>query len=508
MKKWTKSVLVTVLSAVFLLGCMGTAWAIDGNSNFASSGGAASDGVTEFNLIKDYDSVHPTKNDTNSTQGAPYSSSPAETFVYIITPYMVWNAGNATSNGTTLYGKSNMPMLEEPSRAVTDVTYDNNTSRTLIVKQTVGTDAALNNTDINNSNDTYKAPIKLPDYTTVGDYWYQVVEFKGETGSNPTTGVFYGTNDIHTTSNTSANGGHTSTYYIHVQVTEKNSTATSTSTSGTPVLIKNVTLHKNAPDANLTNAGYNGEVTSYYSANKVNAIQNKYYAGQLQVQKVVVGNAGDKNQYFQIRVTFEKPAGTVVNSEIAIKGAYYLSSGTYETNDAQTIQGQNANGNSVPAPNTEFVWNKAANDTTAATAVAEFYVKDGTTVYFYNIPYGINYTVEEHEIQHSGYTNTFEMTRGSDELTLYFNGNTTGLTQDAAVDGSHFYTDSGETATNVGARGSIAGANPDVVKITNSKDMTIDIGVITENAPFIALIAVSGAVLFLLVSRKKKLSEV
>ena len=523
MKKWTKSVLVTVLSAVFLLGCTGTAWADnptrDANSGFTvppTSGTATADSTVNstiatdgmFYLIKDYDSENATKTDAsgNSTQGAPKSSSPAETFTYTITPYKVWNAGKTSSTGTTPIDKSTMPMLyKTASRSESEIS-GTGTGRSLVVTQYVANDAALNESAEDNAHDANKTAIYLPKYDTVGDYWYQVVESLGENNSNPTTGVFYGTNSFNDSSNTTTdtaaqNGSHNRIYYIHVQVTENGST------SGTPTLVSNVTLHKTQPTG-VNNTAYNSNQSSLYDANdKVNAIENRYYAGQLQVIKRVTGNAADRNEFFKVRVTFTKPAGTVVNSDIAIDQAYTLSSGTYDNSTTLTIPGQYDG----TFASTEYItkWNQAANSTTEATAVAVFYVKDGTTVTFSNIPYGINYTVEEYSTGDLGYTNSFAITSGSGQLTGNFNGNTP--VTDKVNSGSLFYDDDTTTTippTNVGAEGSITGAAADVVTITNEKNVTIDIGVITENAPFIALIAVSGAVLFLLVSRKKKLSEV
>ena len=500
MKKWTKSVLVTVLSAVFLLGCMGTAWAgtndRDTNSNFAKNANTQEDGISEFYLIKDYDSVH-------ATATAPNSVSPAEIFTYTITPYGVWNAGYTTANPTQAINTSNMPMLQKPTGTTANVSYDDTTTaRTLVVSQTVAAGAAQKEDADNNANDD-KAKIVLPTYETVGDYWYQVQETIGANRKR-TTGVIYGTNssaeNTTTESNEIANFSHTGTYYIHVQVTQA-------TTSSNGALVKNVTLHTNAPTSNWTNAEYATHKDNLYGGgNKVNAIENRYYAGQLKVTKVVSGNAGDTTQYFQVRVTFIKPSGTVVNSDISVADAFMLSGTTYSVTPL-TIKGQYYD--STAGAN-EIKWDKGANDDTEAKAVVEFFVTNGTTVSFTNIPLGINYTVEEELIPDSGYSNTFNLTRGTDELTTKFNGSN--LTNDSVTDSeSHFYDNYDDTATpatNVGAQGSISGPNADTVTITNSKAMTIDIGVITENAPYIAMLAVAGAALFLLFLRKKNPSEV
>lgn len=257
-----------------------------------------------------------------------------------------------------------------------------------------------------------KTTIYLPEYRTVGDYWYEIKETIG-VNAKPTTGVIYGTNDAQPENLEGVNGGHNATYYLHVQVTETKTAASDTSLSTT---VRHVTLHKTAPTTTWTNAQYNnsstGEEAKYVSSNKVNAIENRYYAGDLVIKKVVTGNGGDKSRYFKVTVVFTKPAGTIVNSDITFSAAL-LNSGTY-ANQNVTIKGQYSND---AASDTVIRWKQGATDTDAASdyygetkATAVFYVKDYTTVTFSNIPYGIEYTVQEELPADDNYQNNLVFT--------------------------------------------------------------------------------------------------
>lgn len=437
MKKWTKSVLVTVLSAVFLLGCMGTAWANltkDQTTDFTTgpSSGAtveAGEGIDSFKLIKDYDSQNP-------TSAAPFSSSPAETFTFTIAPYAVWNAGTGITANT-------MPMLQNAANSTATAAGSN---LTVTVVTTKG-DAAVPASPESHTDDK-NATVYLPTYDTVGDYWYKVDETPGST-----IGVVYNSHS----------------YYIHVQVTQVGSDK-----------VSNVTMHDACPDPATvtTSAAY----ATAGKGNKLQAIENMYNAGKLTVTKVMTGSGGDQTKYFPVTVVFTKPSGTIVNSDITFSARL---SADASTDSNVTIQGQHYS----ESPNdTNIVWKitggtQASDSTTEAlTATATFFVKHGTEVTFSNIPYDITYTVQETLDSNDGYTNSYA------------------FDSDANIE-------AGESVTGTIASGRVSDAS-DVLTITNSKATTIDIGVITENAPYIALLAVSGAVLFLLVSRKKKLSEV
>ena len=457
----------------------------DAASQFTEDGTKASTGVDSFYLIKDYNSL-------GKTSEAPNSSSPAETFTYKITPYAVWNAGSTYSNQSTFTGtataitKANMPMLTlSDGNGVTGTEAD----RTLTVNQAVEIgDAKYESTPDTENIADKKTAIKLPTYETVGDYWYKVEEVLGTT-----TGVLYGTNSTLTsgsaTNVTAANGNHNRTYYIHVQVTETSNAA------GTSTLVKNVTMHKTAPETDLTNEKYNAEnnTNAYYTqGNKVNAIENRYYAGELVIKKEVTGNAGDKDQYFEVTVVFTKPAGTVVNSDIPFT-AVAKSEGDVYTSTSYMIVGQNSG--TEKADVEKIQWIGAGTDTAEKTATCTFYVKDNTTVTFSNIPYGINYTIQETKPENDTYRHQFTFANGDsiakfDGQDLTADQGTTALTDD--------FTDK--------AAGSITDQN-DTVTITNNKVSTIDVGVITSNAPYAAMLVFAGLAVLLYVRRRKNMIE-
>ena len=482
MNKFLRKAMILALAGTMTLGMSSTALAAesadvtrDAASHFTEGGTKASTGVADdlFYLIKDYDSY-------DKTGESPYSKSPAEIFTYEITPYAVWNAGSTYKNNftgvATKITKDNMPMLTLANGGgVVD--------RKLTVKQQVrpGNAKFENEADMENAGDN-KTAIKLPTYETVGDYWYKVEELLGNT-----TGVLYGTNSEVNGDVTAVNGYHNRTYYIHVQVTEINNKV------GTSTLVKNVTMHKTAPNAKLTNAQYNATDNTkdyYVSGNKVNAIENRYYAGELVIKKEVTGNAGDKDQYFEVTVVFTKPAGTVVNSDIPFT-AVAKNDNTY-TSTNYTIVGQQ----SKTTAKNSIKWEGFGKDTNKKSATCTFYVKDNTTVTFSNIPYGINYTIQETKPENDTYKHIFTF-ESEDTNTPQFDGQ--GLTADA---GTKDLTDNFEES----AVGSITD-NLDTVTITNDKQSTIDVGVITSNAPYAAMLVLAGLAVLLYVRRRKNMIE-
>ena len=492
MNKFLRKAMILALAGTMTLGMGSIALAEeqvddvtrDATSQFTEAGMKASTGVDLFYLIKDYDSF-------DKTSESPSSASPAETFTYKITPYAVWNAGSTYSAQSTFTGtataitKANMPMLTlSDGNGVTGTEAD----RTLTVNQAVEIGDAKNEStpDTENTADK-KTAIKLPTYETVGDYWYKVEEVLGTT-----TGVLYGTNSTLTsgsaTNVTAANGNHNRTYYIHVQVTETSNAA------GTSTLVKNVTMHKTAPETDLTNEEYNAEnnTNAYYTqGNKVNAIENRYYAGELVIKKEVTGNAGDRDQYFEVTVVFTKPAGTVVNSDIPFTAV--AKSGNDYTSTSFVIKGQNSMADTTGK--TVINWTGTDPATAERTATCTFYVKDDTTVTFSNIPYGINYTIQETKPKNDTYKHQFTFTSGDgtakfDSQDLTTDQGTTALTND--------FTDK--------AVGSITDQN-DTVTITNNKVSTIDVGVITSNAPYAAMLVFAGLAVLLYVRRRKNMIE-
>ena len=499
MNKFLRKAMILALAGTMTLGMGSIALAEeqvddvtrDAISQFTEDGVKASTGVDSFYLIKDYDSF-------DKTSESPSSASPAETFTYKITPYAVWNAGSTYSAQSTFTGTAtaittaNMPMLTlSDGKGVSG----EGVKRTLTVDQTVSIgDAKYESTpDTRNTGDK-KTEIKLPTYETVGDYWYKVEEQLGTT-----TGVLYGTNSTltsgSTTDVTAANGNHNRTYYIHVQVTETSNAA------GTSELVKNVTMHKTAPDASLLNARYNDQnnTNDYYTQdNKVNAIENRYYAGELVIKKEVTGNAGDKDQYFEVTVVFTKPEGTVVNSDIPFTAV--AKSGNDYTSTNFVIKGQNSMADTTGK--TVINWTGTEPATAERTATCTFYVKDDTTVTFSNIPYGIDYTIKETQPANDTYTHSFAFADTNDGTAKFDNVvlTTDGVTaEDSSKSGE-------EKWDAAGAAGSITDHN-DTVTITNNKVSTIDVGVITSNAPYAAMLVFAGLAVLLYVRRRKNMIE-
>lgn len=120
---------------------------------------------------------------------------------------------------------------------------------------------------------------------------------------------------------------------------------------------------------------------------------------------------------------------------------------------------------------TSLDWSVPKNNQANAVFEKSFYIKDGTTVAFDNIPYGVSYTITETQPADDKYNHAFA------------------------------YTDSQDAAK---ASGSISD-DADTVTITNTKNSVIDIGVVISNAPYLAMIVLAGAVVLLFVYRRRDL---
>ena len=95
---------------------------------------------------------------------------------------------------------------------------------------------------------------------------------------------------------------------------------------------------------------------------------NTYKAGELDVSKTVTGNLGDKNKYFEFKVTLTGEAGKTYRDSYAVTG-----------------------GSNTANPSTI----KIGEETT-------FLLKHGDTITIANLPYGVTYTVTETAAE--GYT--------------------------------------------------------------------------------------------------------
>lgn len=424
----------------------------DTSSSFTKSGDTVSSDTTSISLIKDYDRANNTQTDSNS---------PKETFTFTITPYAVWNAGttDGSVNGTK-YAVENIPLLGTTVTPNTVIVSESDRTTTVNITAPVGNAGGTN----------YKQAISIPEYKSVGDFWYQVVE-----KDNKTTGVNYATNDASEIDRT---------YFIHVQVVNG-------ATKGE--YLRSVTLHKTAPDKNITNEMYNAAtatteaVDPYYNpTNKVNDIQNTYSAGTLTVKKKVDGNAGDKERRFQVTVTFKKPEGTIINSDITYSA--YESATTNTLSENLIIKGQSNDNRdwTVSAESTTKI-GAASKDECYAKAV--IWLKDDESVVFKNIPYGVEYTVTETDYRSEKYSHSFEFTTPDKDAT------------DETLD--TVTAESEAKWSDAAAEGTITDAE-DLLTITNTKNVTIDVGVLLSNAPYAAMLALAGTAGVVFVKRRKK----
>ncbi len=422
----------------------------DATSHYTNNRGddVSNTDTSAIDLLKDY---------VNGSSSQSATKSPEETFTFTIERYGLWNVGE-DGNGQAKYTKDTMP------------TFLNGSENTFTITAAAGT--AGNTTEDSAKPST---EISLPTYEAVGDYWYKVTEKDSNVA-----GVLYGSNDNETEDTTVANGNHKAVYYLHVQVTNAENKGE---------YIRTVTLHKTAPDTDTVTS--NNAYESWYADNnnndnsiKVNDIQNKYYAGSLNISKVVTGNAGDKNELFKVTVVFTNDSAASMNSDITYKNFY------------------DAKGN-LTADATSLDWTDSVtgNSHSSQTKTVDFYVKDGTTVSFDNIPYGVSYKVTETEPTDDKYTHTFsyeDYTEGTNKDDAgTFNGVATAA-DTVTAEGTSGSTKWDEAM----ATGSISD-DADTVTITNDKESAIDVGVITSNAPYIAVLILAGAVAVLYIRRRK-----
>ncbi|MGN8799183.1 DUF7601 domain-containing protein [Candidatus Merdisoma sp. HCP28S3_D10] len=464
MNKYFKKGIALAIVGIMTLG-MGTTVFAEETGNTTTTGTGLKTSATG---ISDTSAITLQKDYVNGSESQQNTNSPAETFTFTIDRYGLWNVGE-DGNGKAKYNKDNMPTFSNSGTTPP--------TNTFTIEATAGAAG---------TNPTTKPSVQLtvPTYNAVGDYWYKVTEM-----DNNTAGVIYGTNDSETEDTTSANGAHERVYYIHVQVTNG---------AKKEEYIRTVTLHKTAPDVTsvITNADYetwysnNNKNTEGQNDKKVADIQNKYYAGSLNIKKTVTGNAGDKNELFQVTVTFKNESKANMNSDITYKN-FYKADGT-QTTAATSLSWTDTVGT-----------NDTATTHTNETKEVKFYVKDGTTVMFDNIPYGVTYTVTETQPSDDKYTHTFKHEK--EDVTVTFDG--VSLAADGVTAES---TDISKTAAEkwneAKATGSISD-DSDTITITNNKTSVIDIGVMTSDAPYVALLLLIGIVVVVFIRKKSIIEE-
>lgn len=462
MRKTWKKLMTFALAGTMAIGMSVTAFAAantskDNSSNYTTTGSQEASDTTSINLIKDY---------TKGSSSQSNTSSPAENFIFTITPYGVWNAGSSTgvADGAK-YNTTNMPLLGTADGGKVELGDRKTTVTISATKGNAETDSKLSQV------------VTLPEYKSVGDFWYKVEET-----DNNVAGVIYGTNDAANENNTSGNNAHEAVYYLHVQVTN----------DGSNGFIRTVTLHKTAPTSTCNNTQYNEwTAQTENQGKKVNDIQNKYYAGSLKVKKKVTGNAGDKNKLFEVTVTFKNDSGASMNSDIVCKN-FYANENAATVTDSKTLDWKDT-----------VTVTENSTSHTKETFSEVFYVKDDTTVTFDNIPYGVSYTVNETQPSDDKYTHSFAYTDSQETTSGNFNGLSTVADTVTAEDSSKSGADKWNAAQ---ASGSISD-DSDTVTITNNKENTIDVGVITSNAPYIAMLLVAGVAVVMFIRRRREMIE-
>lgn len=148
-------------------------------------------------------------------------------------------------------------------------------------------------------------------------------------------------------------------------ITEKPGKTAGVTYDASPVVLKVTVVDDNGDLKRIVSLKKDGTKLS----DDVNAFTNTYCAGTLDISKNVDGNLGDKNKYFAFDVT--------LNGQIGKDTAKSFSVGktSYEKNPETITTG----------------------------VKTTFYLKHGETLDIKNLPYGLTYTVEEHD-----YTTTKE----------------------------------------------------------------------------------------------------
>ena len=249
---------------------------------------------------------------------------------------------------------------------------------------------------------------------------------------------------------------------------ESNSERTGDFTIGLPkyngVGVFTYTLEEvSATNAGILNDGHTFTVTVYATqgdngietgvtvhegtskGNKVTSINNKFQAGALTIHKDVKGSMGDKAYQFPFTVTLS--SAKPVTATLRVNGA-----------------------------NSDVTFAKATTDATEYTATFTFNLSDDGNYTIGNIPYDVTYTVSE-----DGETNG-KLTVGSNENAVEYNVK---------------YSD------NNGSK--VDGATATVTVTNTAGNALIDTGVILDNAPYIALLAIVaiGGVALMLNKRRR-----
>lgn len=198
------------------------------------------------------------------------------------------------------------------------------------------------------------------------------------------------------------------------------------------------------------------------TGSKITSIENTYDAGTLTVTKKVTGSMGDRSQEFSFNVTFTAPANKVLKSEVTVAGtAENISAGT----------------------GCSYANGKITFAESASEATVSFTLTDSDSITFTNVPNGVTYTVSETKF--GDYTTKI----GLDTATA---------TDVAAVENK---------ITATGTFSASTEKNTLSVNYINNNGAPVDTGVILDNAPYIALLAIVAIGGVALVLNKRRRDE-
>lgn len=184
---------------------------------------------------------------------------------------------------------------------------------------------------------------------------------------------------------------------------------------------------------------------------KLGEVENSYYAGTVEISKVVKGDFANHEQKFNFEVTLE--SDLPVTSVVKIRGK------------AVTF---------------------AKNETGKYVATKDIQLQDGEFAGIENLPYGVTYTVKEFTTDASG-----NKTYAVNELTV--NGQKYTVDYDNETGAFAYTTD--ETGTRK------------VIITNDAGEGDIDTGVILDNAPYILMLAVVAGAAMTLVIKKRREEE-
>lgn len=184
---------------------------------------------------------------------------------------------------------------------------------------------------------------------------------------------------------------------------------------------------------------------------KLGEVENSYYAGTVEISKVVKGDFANHEQKFNFEVTLE--SDLPVTSVVKIRGK------------AVTF---------------------AKNETGKYVATKDIQLQDGEFAGIENLPYGVTYTVKEFTTDASG-----NKTYAVNELTV--NGQKYTVDYDNETGAFAYTTD--ETGTR------------EVIITNDAGEGDIDTGVILDNAPYILMLAVVAGGAMTLVIKKRREEE-